>query len=78
LRRERQPRINQKLFAALIFAVHDCGFIARCALEIDDSGEFRLSKILKLIAQCGFGEILLRSQRSRAALPPVATVDSAP
>ncbi len=45
----------RKLFAALVFAVHDCGFIARCALEIDDSGESRLSKILELIAQCGFG-----------------------
>ena len=45
----------QKLFAALVFAVHDCGFVARRALEIDDSGEPRLGKILKLIAQCGFG-----------------------
>ena len=26
------------IFFALVFAVHDCGYIARCALEVDDSG----------------------------------------
>jgi hypothetical protein len=35
----------QQLFAALVFAVHDCGFVARCPLEIDDSGESRLGII---------------------------------
>ena len=26
----------KKLFDALVFAVHDCGFVAHCALESDD------------------------------------------
>lgn len=29
-------RRYKKLFDALVFAVHDCGFVARCALESDD------------------------------------------
>jgi hypothetical protein len=40
---------------ALIFAVFDCGFIPRCALEIDDSGDVRFDKIQKLIAESKFG-----------------------
>src|SRR3990170_5195013 len=26
------------IFYALVFAVYDCGYVARCALEVDDSG----------------------------------------
>lgn len=40
---------------ALIFAVFDCGFIPRCALEDDDSGEVRFDKIQKIISECRFG-----------------------
>lgn len=40
---------------ALIFAVHDCGYIARSALEVSDSGQVRIDKIFKLIGQCRFG-----------------------
>ena len=45
----------QKLLDALVFAVHDCGFVARCALEQDDSGEIRIEKIYSIIAACRFG-----------------------
>ena len=45
----------EKLFYALIFAIHDCGFVARCALEASDSGEVRISKIVEIIRQCKFG-----------------------
>ena len=42
-------------FTALIFAVHDCGFYARCALEISDSGQSRFEKICQLIRECRCG-----------------------
>ena len=35
-------RRYSKLFRALVFAVHDCGLVARCALEGDDGSEARL------------------------------------
>jgi len=44
-----------RLFHALTFAVHDCGFIARSALEVLDSGQARVEKILDLIAESKFG-----------------------
>lgn len=43
------------LFLAMVFGIHALGFRARCALEIDDGGETRLSKIERLIADCRFG-----------------------
>ena len=48
-------KLYQKLLDALVFAVHDCGFVARCALEQDDSGEIRVEKIYSIIAACRFG-----------------------
>ena len=43
------------LFDALVFAVTDCGFIARCALEDGNSGVVRVQKILRLIRNCRIG-----------------------
>ncbi len=43
------------LFEALVFAVHDCGYIARCAEEVDDASEVRIEKIAKIIRACKFG-----------------------
>ncbi|MCU1347164.1 MAG: hypothetical protein JWO56_194 [Acidobacteria bacterium] len=43
------------LFEAIVFAVQDCGYVARCSLEIDDSSEVRIEKIAKIIAGCKFG-----------------------
>ena len=37
---------------ALLFAVSDCGFVPRGALEKSDSGEVRFHKILHIIAEC--------------------------
>ncbi len=48
------PRYR-RLSDALIFAVHDCGFIARSALEVEDSGQARVEKILNIIEQSKFG-----------------------
>ena len=44
-----------KLLRALVFAVHECGLIARCALEQDDGGQVRFDKLGKIIAECQFG-----------------------
>ncbi len=43
------------IFDAIVFAVHDLGLTTRCALEQDDSGEIRLSKIERIIEECRFG-----------------------
>jgi len=43
------------LFEALVFAVHDCSYIARCSLEVDDASEARIEKIVKIIRDCKFG-----------------------
>jgi len=43
------------MMRALMFAVYDCGFIARSALEEDNAGEVRYSKILRIIAECKYG-----------------------
>lgn len=43
------------LFEAIVFAIHDCGYIARCALEVDDSSEVRIEKIARIIAGCKVG-----------------------
>lgn len=47
--------VYRQLFEAVVFAVHDCGYIARCALEVDDASEVRIEKIAKIIASCKFG-----------------------
>ena len=39
----------------MIFAIHDCGYIARCALEVSDASEVRIDKITKIIGDCKFG-----------------------
>ena len=43
------------LFNAIVFAVHDCGFIARCALEDGDTGQVRIDKIYNIIENCRYG-----------------------
>lgn len=60
--RERDVFLNcpfdatyKPILDAIVFAVRDLGFEARCALEVDDSGEVRLAKIERIIEQCQFG-----------------------
>lgn len=45
----------QPLFDSLIFAIHDCGFTARSAREVEDSGQARVEKILDIIEESMFG-----------------------
>ena len=39
------------LFEAVLFAVYDCGFHVRCALEVEDSTQVRIEKITRMIRQ---------------------------
>lgn len=43
------------IFEALIFAVHDCGFIARTTLEVEDATEVRIQKLYQLITESKYG-----------------------
>lgn len=37
------------LFDAMIFAIHDCGFVARCALEEGDTSQVRMIQSITLL-----------------------------
>jgi hypothetical protein len=43
------------MFRAIVFAVVDCKFSPRCALEEIDSGNIRLEKIQSIISECKYG-----------------------
>jgi hypothetical protein len=43
------------LLRAMVFAVVDCGFNPRCALESSDASEVRIQKIYRVIGACGLG-----------------------
>lgn len=43
------------LFDAIVFAVHDCGFVARCALEVDNSAQVRIDKLFDIVSECRYG-----------------------
>ena len=45
----------QPLFHAIAFAVIQCGYTVRCALEADDTGATRIDRIYRLIDECRFG-----------------------
>lgn len=45
----------QSFFDAIVFTVTRCGFVARCALEIDNAVGTRIDKIAKLIRECPLG-----------------------
>ena len=45
----------QPIFRAILFAVYACSYRPRCALEISDSSQNRLAKILDIIRQSKYG-----------------------
>ena len=45
----------KSVFNLMVFAIHDAGFIARCALEVDNTAQFRLQKIVDIISECKYG-----------------------
>ena len=49
----------RKLLRALVFGVHECGLLARCAQEKNDGGQVRVEKLFRIIRDCRFG--ILRS-----------------
>jgi hypothetical protein len=64
------------LFHAAVFAVVDCGFVPRCALEVDDGSQVRIEKVCDLIRECRFGihdlsrtELDTRSKLPRFNMP---------
>src|ERR1700712_2600126 len=59
-------RDYRPIFNALVFAVHDAGYVARSAQEVRDAGEVRFDKILRLVRESKFGI----HDISRTALDP--------
>lgn len=58
-------------FDAIVFAVHDCGFVARCALEEDDGSQIRVQKIFEIISKCRLAiHDLSRVERDRSTKLP--------
>jgi hypothetical protein len=58
------------VFDAVVFAIHDCGFIARCSLEAIGSERTRLEKLLDIIAECKYGiHDISRIQTGSSGLP---------
>lgn len=45
----------QPMFQSLVFCVRDCGFVPRCALEVADSAQVRINKIMDIMAECRYG-----------------------
>lgn len=45
----------RSVFNLIVFSIHDAGFVARCALEVDNTAQFRLQKILDIVSECKYG-----------------------
>jgi hypothetical protein len=45
----------KSLFNAIVFAIHDAGFVARCALEVSNAAQNRLGKLMRIISECKYG-----------------------
>lgn len=48
-------RAYKPLFEAIVFAIFDCGFFARCALEEGDGSRIRVHKIYEMISESRLG-----------------------
>jgi hypothetical protein len=60
----------QPLFRALVFTIEDCAYAVRCALEVEDSGEVRVNKIIKIIKGCALGiHDISRTEANEEGLP---------
>lgn len=60
----------RSILEAIVFTIHDCGFIARSALEADDGSQVRIAKIYGIIRECAFGI----HDISRTELDPVSSL----
>jgi hypothetical protein len=61
----------QPLFRAIVFTIYFCEFRPRCALEVSDSSENRLSKIQDIVEECRFGihDLLIMELDAATKLP---------
>lgn len=66
------------LFNAILFAVSDCGFVPRCALEAEDSGDIRILKILDIIEQCAYGIHDISRTETTAFIRPDDSIEHLP
>jgi hypothetical protein len=58
------------MFEAIVFAVFDCGYRPRCALEAYDAGEVRIEKITTLVRDCRLGiHDISRTELNPTGLP---------
>ena len=48
-------KIYKPIFNAIVFTIVRSGYRVRCALEADDAGDIRFTKICAIIEQCKFG-----------------------
>jgi hypothetical protein len=48
-------RVYHPFFLAIVFTIYDCGFMPRCALEIQDASQTRIDKIFRMVAECRYG-----------------------
>ena len=59
-----------RLLHAMLFAIHDCGFIARIAVEDTGSNEMRIDKVVRIIRQSRYSiHDISRVELSSAGLP---------
>jgi len=60
------------MFRAVVFAVHDAGFVPRCSLELSDATQNRLVKIEGIITECRYGiHDISRTERFLEDLPVI-------
>jgi hypothetical protein len=45
----------RSLYYALVFTIHECGFISRCSLEAEDGSVVRMEKLYTIIRECPLG-----------------------
>ena len=58
------------MFEALVFTVSDCGYRARCALEVLDAGQVRIERIVGLVRACRYGiHDISRTELNASGLP---------
>jgi hypothetical protein len=58
------------LFEGIVFSVMIAGFRPRCALEASNAGQFRLEKIMGLVASCKYGvHDISRTESNPKGLP---------
>ena len=58
------------MFDALVFTIYKCNFQPRCAREVDDAGENRLDKIVRMVEQCRLGiHDISRTELGATGLP---------